>query len=55
MITKEVAVDDVDDDAVHIAEHVRYVLCEYDDLTEAARARIYAHIRLHKNRVSEAS
>ena len=50
LIKKEVAIDEVDDDAVHVAEHVRYVLSEYDDLSESARARIYAHIRLHKER-----
>lgn len=53
MLKREVEADEVDDDDVHIAEHVRYVLSEYDDLSVAARERIYAHIRLHKARIAQ--
>ncbi len=55
LLKRAVSADEVDDDSVHVAEHVRYVLCEYDELSEVARERIYAHIRLHRERLATAA
>lgn len=52
LVKKAIGTDEVDDDEVHIDEHVRYVLCEYDDLEEGARERIYEHIKLHREKIA---
>ena len=48
--SKDVGVDEIDDHAVHIDEHIRYVLSEYKSLSEEQKQRYYAHISLHKNK-----
>ncbi len=48
--TKEIATDEIDDNAVHIDEHTRYVLSEFDTLSEAQKQRYYAHIKAHKEK-----
>ncbi len=45
-----VGVDEIDDDAVHVDEHTRYVLCEFTTLKDQQKQRFYEHIRLHKQR-----
>lgn len=40
----------IDDDAVHADEHIRYVLCEYDELKPEEKERLFAHIAAHKAR-----
>lgn len=40
----------IDDDAVHADEHIRYVLCEYDELKPDEKERLFAHIAAHKER-----
>lgn len=50
LLKAEVLPDEVDDDAVHIDEHSRFVLSEYETLGESARARFYAHIKAHRER-----
>ncbi len=44
-------IDEIDDDAVHVDEHVRFVLNEYGDLTEKQKNDFYAHVRAHKERI----
>lgn len=46
-------IEEIDDDAIHADEHTRYVLSEYDELTEAEKTRLYAHIKAHKDRIKE--
>ena len=49
--TKDVEIEEIDDDVVHIEEHTRYALSEYLDLEKEAKERLYAHIKLHKDRI----
>ncbi len=51
MKTEEAAVRDYDDHAVHINEHIAFLLSENAD--EATEARICGHINIHKNKLSE--
>lgn len=53
LLKGSVKVDEVDDDSVHIDEHSRYVLSEYDELAEETRERFYSHIKEHKIRQNE--
>jgi len=46
------AVEEIDDHAIHVDEHVRYVLSEYTSLTKEQRERIYTHVREHKNKLN---
>lgn len=46
-------VEIVDDDAIHVDEHTRYFLSEYDELGEEEKQRFFAHITEHKNRITE--
>jgi hypothetical protein len=43
-------IEDIDDDAIHIDEHTRYILSEYQSLTEKEKQRLLAHVSAHKNR-----
>jgi hypothetical protein len=45
-----VSVDVLDDDAIHVAEHTRFVLSEYGDLTEEQKQNYYAHVSAHKEK-----
>lgn len=45
--------DDIDDDAIHIDEHTRFVLCEYRSLSDEQKQRYYAHINEHKQKIKE--
>ncbi len=47
----EVHVETIDDDAIHIDEHTRYVLSEYDSLSETQKSRFYTHIEEHKTKI----
>ncbi len=46
-------IEEIDDDAIHADEHTRYVLSEYDELTDAEKTRLYAHIKAHKDRIQQ--
>ena len=46
-------VEEIDDDDIHITEHTRYVLGEYNQLSNEAKERFYTHIKEHKNRKEE--
>ena len=45
------SVEVVDDDNIHLDEHIRYVLSEYKTLTEQEKQRLYGHIEEHKKRI----
>ncbi len=49
----EKQVDEIDDDEIHIDEHTRYVLSEYQSLTQEQKQRFYTHIREHKQRINK--
>lgn len=53
MKNKEVFVEEIDDNDVHIDEHVRYVLSEYLSLNENQKQRYYKHIDEHKNKLKQ--
>lgn len=46
-------IDEIDDHAVHIDEHVRYVLSEYKSLSEEQKQRYYQHINQHKTKINQ--
>ncbi len=53
LIKKEAKdIDEIDDDQIHIDEHTRYVLSEYQSLSEEQKQRFYAHIKAHKQRIN---
>jgi hypothetical protein len=47
----DVAVEEIDDDEIHVDEHTRYVLSEYTSLKDEEKQRFYAHISAHKQRI----
>ncbi len=53
MKKQEVFVEEIDDNAIHVDEHVRYVLSEYQSLNEEQKQRYYKHIQEHKNKLKE--
>ncbi len=50
MRKQAVSVEEIDDDRIHVTEHTRYVLGEYEELSEAEKTRYYEHIGEHKKR-----
>ncbi len=44
-------IEEIDDDQIHVDEHIRYVLSEYLSLSEEQKARYFAHIKAHKERI----
>ena len=53
LYTEQVGIDEIDDDAIHIDEHVRYVLSEYQSLTEEQKQRYYQHVLEHKQQLKQ--
>ena len=51
MRKEDCAVEEIDDDGIHIDEHIRYVLCEYDELSEEQKARYFTHVKAHKEKL----
>ena len=43
-----VTVDEIDDHLIHIDEHVRYYLSEYEEMSEEMKKRYFEHVRAHK-------
>ena len=43
-------IEEIDDDTIHFDEHTRYILSEYDSLTEEQKQRLLAHATAHKER-----
>jgi hypothetical protein len=52
-LKEEIFVEEIDDDLIHVDEHVRYVLSEYNTLSDQQKERFYMHIKEHKERVKE--
>ncbi len=51
LIRKEgLPIEIIDDDKIHIEEHLRYVFSEYDELEKVEKERFFSHIEEHKNR-----
>lgn len=50
---KEVKVEYMDEHKIHIDEHTRFVLNEYENLDEKKKQIIYLHIEEHKNKLKE--
>ena len=50
---KGAPISEIDDDSLHIDEHTRYVLSEFDELKEEEKQRLYAHIKAHKERIEQ--
>lgn len=48
-------VEEIDDDGIHVDEHIRYVLSEYRSLTEEQKIRFNEHIKEHKTRIENRS
>ena len=48
-------VEEIDDHSIHIDEHVRYVLSEYNSLTQEEKERLYAHVKEHKEKINNKS
>lgn len=50
---EKVLVDEIDDDCIHVDEHVRYILSEFSSLNDEQKQRYYEHIREHKYRLKK--
>ncbi len=50
---KDKEIEVIDDDEIHIDEHTRYVLSEYQSLNEEQKQRFFAHIGAHKDRIKK--
>lgn len=46
--TQEVSVEEIDDHAIHVDEHTRFVLCEHKTMKDEQKQRFFNHIRAHK-------
>ncbi len=53
MRKKEVEIEQIDDDKIHIDEHTRYMLTEYEELSKEVKDRFNAHIEAHRTRINE--
>ncbi len=51
LIKENVGVDEIDDNHIHVDEHIRYVLSEFSTLKEEQKQRFYEHISLHKQKI----
>ncbi len=49
---KVVSVDEIDEHAIHVDEHTRYVLSEFSSLNDEQKQRFYNHIREHKDKLN---
>lgn len=47
-------IEEIDDDDIHVLEHTRYVLGEYDELDQKQKERFNSHIKAHKDRIESA-
>ena len=46
------AVEEIDDDQIHLDEHTRYVLSEYEQLSKTHKDNLMAHIKEHKAKIN---
>ena len=44
--------DEIDDHSIHIDEHTRYVLSEYDNLTKEEKDRFSMHVKEHREKLT---
>lgn len=44
-------IEEIDDDSIHIDEHTRYILSEYDELSQEEKDRLFTHLAAHKERL----
>lgn len=51
MRSKVVDVDEIDDHSIHIDEHTRYILSEYEELDKSTKQRYFEHINEHNERI----
>ena len=51
LVLENVQVDYIDNDDIHIDEHVRYMLCEYQDLSSDKKENFNAHIMAHEQQL----
>ncbi|MBO7345628.1 MAG: hypothetical protein J6U92_06805 [Clostridia bacterium] len=51
LINKKVEIDIIDNDDIHIDEHVRYMLYEYEELTPNKKENFNAHILAHEQQL----
>ena len=47
---KGLSIEVIDDDKIHVEEHLRYVFSEYDQLNAEEKQRLFSHIEEHKKR-----
>ncbi len=45
---QEITVEEIDDHAIHVDEHTRFVLCEHKTMKDEQKQRFFNHIRAHK-------
>ena len=45
--------EEIDDHAIHIDEHVRYILSEYGELTKEEKERLFSHVKEHKEKLKQ--
>lgn len=50
---KGMPVEEIDDHGIHIDEHIRYTLSEYEELTEEEKSRLFLHVSEHKSMLKE--
>ena len=43
----------IDDDAIHEFEHTRYILSEYNSLTNEEKERLFSHVESHRERAKQ--
>ncbi|MBR5900415.1 MAG: hypothetical protein IKZ38_03365 [Clostridia bacterium] len=46
-------IEEIDDDAIHVEEHTRYILGEYQYLTAEEKQRLFDHVKEHKQRIND--
>ena len=46
-------IEEIDNDVIHIEEHTRFALSEYDQLSAEEKQRIFKHIKMHKERINK--
>ncbi len=52
LYAENVSREEIDDDAIHIDEHTRFVLCEYQTMSDEVKQKFYAHIKEHKEKLN---
>lgn len=53
LLNEYIGTEEIDDHSIHVDEHTRYVLCEYQDFDQGKKQRFYAHINEHKQKLNK--